>query len=107
MVGVHGSSMLLPSAHAGASLEIAWGPNLPNAVQDLLVREEDARLALFRHRTVMPGTAPERLAAVADAMLRFGHHAVHQLSPRWTDHEALSRDPLALQGRLAPRRERR
>ncbi len=105
VVGVHGSGMLLPSAHAGASLEIAWGPNLENAVQDLLVRDEDPRLALFRHRLVPPETTPERFAGIADSILRFGQHAVHLLSRRWTDHEALSRDPNALAGRLATARD--
>lgn len=95
VVGVHGSNMLLPSAHAGATLEIAWGPNLANAVQDLLVREDEPRIALFRYRILAPDVAPGQLAAVADSMLRSGA-AANRLAAAWNDHDRLSRAPFAL-----------
>ncbi len=95
VVGVHGSHMLLPSAHAGATIEIAWGPHLGNAVQDLLIREEEPRIALFRHRLLSPGVTPEELAEVADSMLRFGAHA-NRFAAIWNDHARLASAPFAL-----------
>ncbi|ACL64004.1 hypothetical protein A2cp1_0647 [Anaeromyxobacter dehalogenans 2CP-1] len=95
VLGVHGSNMLLPSAHAAATLEIAWGPNLDNAFQDLLLRRQDPRIAAFRSR-VLPGeTTPDTLAAHAASLLRCGPQA-NRFAPEWNDHDRLTRDPFAL-----------
>jgi hypothetical protein len=95
VLGVHGSNMLLPSAHAAACIEIAWGRNLGNAFQDLLVREEEARIALFRHRLLPPETTPTSLAATTASLLAFGPSA-NRFAAEWNDHERLARDPFAL-----------
>lgn len=94
-IGVHGSSMLLPSAHAGATLGIAWSPHLGNAFQDLLVREREPRLALFRHRLLPAAVTAEELADTADSMLRLGAHA-NRFAAGWNDHERLGDDPFTL-----------
>ena len=56
VVGVHGSSMILPSAHAGMTVSIMplkrWG----NFIEDILYSEEDVRLASFQKRVIPMNT---------------------------------------------------
>lgn len=70
VVGVHGSGMLLPSAHAGATVELMprlrWG----NMLQDLLLRPADCRATAFRTRVVPASLSPEELAEVVSSLLR-------------------------------------
>jgi hypothetical protein len=51
--GVHGSSMLLPSAHAGMTISIMPSKRWGNFAEDILFNESDIRLATFQRR-VMP-----------------------------------------------------
>ena len=49
VIGLHGSNMLLPSAHAGMTVDLIeerWG----NFAQDILYQETDPRVATFRYR---------------------------------------------------------
>jgi hypothetical protein len=48
--GVHGSSMLLPSAHAGMTISLMPSKRWGNYQEDILLVEEDPRLALFQKR---------------------------------------------------------
>lgn len=70
VIGVHGSNMLLPSAHAGAVVELMplerWG----NVLQDLLFRNADCREILFRHRIVQTSIHPHELATLVISLLR-------------------------------------
>ncbi len=56
LVRVHGSSMILPSAHAGMTVSIMplkrWG----NFIEDILYSEEDVRLAAFQKRVIPMNT---------------------------------------------------
>ena len=70
VVGVHGSNMLLPSAHAGGVIEIIGAERLGNYLQDILFRSGDAREMFFRYRFVSPDSAPENLAEIAATMFR-------------------------------------
>ncbi|MBC7929607.1 MAG: hypothetical protein H7Z38_03470, partial [Rubrivivax sp.] len=57
VVGVHGSNMLLPSAHAGALVEIIGPERAGNFTQDILFREaNDCRDVLFRYRFLPDST---------------------------------------------------
>ena len=57
IIGVHGSSMILPSAHAGMTISIMplkrWG----NFAEDILFVENDVRLASFQRRTIPMNTS--------------------------------------------------
>lgn len=67
VVGVHGSNMLLPTAHAAACIEILPYDRYGNIVQDISVRRHD-RLQLFLYRFVDEFASPSAIAAQAVAM---------------------------------------
>lgn len=52
-VGVHGSSMLLPSAHSGMTLSLMPSRRWGNYAEDILYSEQDVRLASF-HKRIVP-----------------------------------------------------
>jgi hypothetical protein len=69
VVGVHGSNMLLPSAHAGGVVELIGAERWGNYLQDILFRAGDAREMFFRYRFMPDSTAPAALAQVTDSVL--------------------------------------
>ncbi len=71
VVGVHGSNLLLPSAHAACVIELIGAERQGNFLQDILFRGADARETLFRYRFVPPSTAPDVLAQTVFDLLRF------------------------------------
>ena len=71
VVGVHGSNMLLPTAHAGAFIELIGEDRQGNFLQDILFRQTDVREMFFRNRFVSLSTTPENLAQTAVSMLHF------------------------------------
>jgi hypothetical protein len=71
VLGVHGSNMLLPSAHAGSVIELLDETRQGNFLQDILFRGSDARETLFRYRFVPPSTTPENLAQTVSNLLRY------------------------------------
>lgn len=81
VVGVHGSNMLLPSAHAGAVVELMPSASWPNLVQDLLLRpSDDARTALFDHRVLAGSASPDEVAACIASLIRDRPDAVAHFS---------------------------
>jgi hypothetical protein len=79
VVGVHGSNMLLPSALAGAVVDLLPRFKLRNITQDLIIRDErEPKLCLFRYR-VLPLATPLRIVAdtvvsiFKDAQLHFSN----------------------------------
>ena len=71
VVGVHGSNMLLPSAHAGAVVELIGPERWGNFTQDILFRDTaDCRETLFRYRFVDESTPPSELARLVGLLLR-------------------------------------
>jgi len=71
VVGVHGSNMLLPTAHAGGLVELIGSERWGNFTQDVLFREtEDCRETLFRYRFVPTSTPPLELAQLVSLLLR-------------------------------------
>ena len=69
VVGVHGSSMILPSAHAGMTVSVMplkrWG----NFIEDILYSEEDVRLAAFQKRVVPMNTTLLETVDICSNML--------------------------------------
>jgi hypothetical protein len=52
VIGVHGSGMLLPSAHAGMAVSLMPSKRCGNFAEDILFTEHDVRLASFQRRIV-------------------------------------------------------
>ncbi len=50
VIGVHGSNMLLPSAHAGITIDLMPPARWGNFAQDILYQEDDNRMSAFRYR---------------------------------------------------------
>jgi hypothetical protein len=69
VVGVHGSNMLLPTAHAAGCIEILPYDRYGNIVQDISVRRHD-RLQLFLYRFVDEFAPPVAIARQAVSMFR-------------------------------------
>lgn len=69
VVGVHGSNMLLPTAHAAGCIEILPYDRYGNIVQDISVRRHD-RMQLFLYRFVDEFATPACIARQAVAMFR-------------------------------------
>jgi hypothetical protein len=73
VIGVHGSNMLLPSAHAGLSLDLMPNDRWGNFAQDFLYQEADARIASFRYRYLPLMTNLPVLASIVIKMIS-GYH---------------------------------
>jgi hypothetical protein len=71
VVGIHGSSMILPSAHAGMAVSILPTKRWGNFSQDLLITEKDPEMALFQKRVVPVKVAISELAEMCHNMLTF------------------------------------
>ncbi|HVF57329.1 MAG TPA: hypothetical protein VM934_14335, partial [Pyrinomonadaceae bacterium] len=70
VVGVHGSNMLLPSAHAGGVVELMGPERWGNFTQDILFRDAgDCRETLFRYRFLDERTPPPALARLVNMMM--------------------------------------
>ena len=71
VVGVHGSNMLLPSAHAGGVIELLEENRQGNFLQDILFRGSDAREMFFRYRFAPHSTSPENLVNLVEIILKY------------------------------------
>lgn len=70
VVGVHGSNMLLPSAHAGGVVELIGPGRWGNFTQDILFRDNgDCREAFFRYRFVDEATPPTAVAQLVNLIV--------------------------------------
>lgn len=69
VIGVHGSNMLLPTAHAAGCVEVLMEERNRNIVQDISVRYNDRR-QLFFYRFVDQFVAPRSVAAKAVAIYK-------------------------------------
>ncbi|MBD1890743.1 hypothetical protein [Coleofasciculus sp. FACHB-SPT9] len=69
VIGVHGSNMLLPSGHAGMTLDLMPEERWGNVAQDILYQETEPRLAAFRYRYVSLQTPLDEIGAIASSML--------------------------------------
>jgi hypothetical protein len=69
-IGVHGSNMLLPSAHAGSVVDLMPADRWGNALQDLLVPPGDVRETIFRTRLLPLEARPASVAGIVASLLR-------------------------------------
>lgn len=69
IIGVHGSNMLIPSAHSGAVVELVPEDRLGNIIQDLLMSDLDCRESLYRFRLVPITTNPNELSIIVSSLI--------------------------------------
>jgi hypothetical protein len=69
VIGLHGSSMLLPSAHGGMTIDLMPDDRLGNICQDILYQKADPRLATFCYRFPHAGIKINQLARIATSMI--------------------------------------
>jgi hypothetical protein len=96
VLGIHGSNMLLPSAHAGATIVLMPSERWGNFAQDTLISEPDARMATFRYRYLPCDLQVFTLAGIIDSLLRDCFSVELNFSPSWNDHPQIQRDPRSL-----------
>ncbi|MGB3905827.1 MAG: hypothetical protein WBB22_12990, partial [Anaerolineae bacterium] len=93
VIGVHGSNMLLPSAHAGAVVELVPTDRRRNFLQDILITPDDTREALYRYRFLPLRTSPAEVSKVVASLLDHLPNAQLTFNRPWCDHEVLAKDP--------------
>ena len=93
VIGVHGSSMLLPSAHSGAVIELVPDDRWGNLMQDILLKAKDGRELMSRCRFLPLITSPRIVCQVAISLLRDLPATLLNFTRPWTDHKALQDDP--------------
>jgi len=93
VIGLHGSNMLLPSAHAGSVIELVpfnrWG----NLIQDILINKLDARENMFLIRFLPAEVLPAFVAEVTVSLLHQLPSSLINFKRPWCDHRALEKDP--------------
>ena len=80
VIGVHGSNMLLPSAHAGMTLDLMPSDRLGNICQDIIYQEVDPRLATFRYRFPPAEAKVRQLVKIATSMIsKYNEFIIHMV----------------------------
>jgi hypothetical protein len=100
VIGVHGSNMLLPSAHAGAVVELVPVERWGNLIQDILVAGQDTRETMYRYKSLPLNTSLTVVAKVTKSLLRYFPSAMLNFNRRWCDHGVIQGDS----GLIAKRR---
>lgn len=70
VIGVHGSNMLLPSAHAGMTLELLPDDRWGNLAQDIIYQDIDVRLAVHQYLYLPLSTDINLLVTIASNQLK-------------------------------------
>ena len=91
VIGVHGSNMLLPSAHAGAVVELLPRERWGNFMQDLIPLRNDARAAIYCYRNLSFSAPIEEVAECVHALVRDHDYQLDEFMPHpSTDAKPLS-----------------
>jgi hypothetical protein len=80
IVGVHGSSMLLPSGLGGLTIDLMPDARWGNFGQDILYQEGDPRVASFRYRFLPIGIEVAALARIALSQVQGYRKFARQMS---------------------------
>ncbi|MEQ9454306.1 MAG: hypothetical protein RLN76_06910 [Phycisphaeraceae bacterium] len=70
VIGVHGSNMLLPSAHAGSVIDLMPRTRWQNLGQDLLLRDDDPRREIYRCRAIPASASVSEVVRITQELLR-------------------------------------
>ncbi len=96
VIGVHGSNMLLPSAHAGAVIDLVPEVKRENFAQDIIVSEPDSRMAICRYNFLPLNVSPINVANTAVSILKYLPKALIGFSPTWCDHKSIQENPFTV-----------
>ncbi|NUN70026.1 MAG: hypothetical protein HUU02_09985 [Bacteroidetes bacterium] len=80
VIGVHGSNMLLPSAHAGMTIDLMPKERWGNFAQDIVFQEHDPRIGSFRYRFFPISTGVSILAHLIATQVREFDYFKQQMS---------------------------
>jgi len=84
VIGIHGSNMLLPSAHAGLTIDIMPMDRWGNFAQDILFQEEDSRIASYKYRFIPIQLKIESLSKIIKFQsLKFEHYTKQMKEERY------------------------
>lgn len=70
VIGVHGSNLLLPSGHAGMTIELVQDYKWGQRCSAILYQESDPRLAAFRYQYLPINIDVKKLATIAVDMIK-------------------------------------
>lgn len=70
VIGIHGSSLILPSAHAGMTISIMPVKRWGNFAEDLIFSEDDLRLAFFQKRIIPIKISLFEILDICESMLK-------------------------------------
>jgi hypothetical protein len=87
VVGVHGSNMLLPSAHAATVVDIMPQDRWGNLAQDVLFRDQDERLSALTHRFLPASTSSSGVASVLHSLLEDFSELRRSLDTQMNEHD--------------------
>jgi hypothetical protein len=94
VVGVHGSNMLLPSAHAGAIVNLIPPNRWGNLIQDILPIGKDLRSGMFRYRCIPLDTPVLTLSKIIASLLKDTPIALQHFTRPCCDHETFIAETL-------------
>jgi len=100
VIGVHGSNMLLPTAHAACVINLMPVDRWMNHLQDTLITEEDARLSQIRYKYLPIDTSSNTVSDVAIATMNYLHQAQLIYRLENTNHLTLREHPYELQHQM-------
>ncbi|QAY18884.1 hypothetical protein [Halorubrum ezzemoulense] len=90
VIGIHGSNMLLPSAHAGSVVELVPPKRWGNMTQDLLFGHGTGnRESIYSYRHVPRSTAPKEVAIIVRSLLEKRPQNTLHMAQKWTCHESI------------------
>ena len=93
VVGVHGSNMLLPSAHVGGVVELVPDSRWGNLIQDILPIPDDVRESIYRYRFLPLNTPPETVAQTVVSLVEEFPTEMLNFKRPWNDHQMVKNDP--------------
>ena len=79
VLGVHGSNMLLPSAHAGMTVDLMPDDRWGNFAQEILYQENDVRMGSYRYRYVPINQKPNHLHKIVVHMILDREHFIENM----------------------------
>ena len=79
-MGVHGSNLLLPSAHSGTTIDLMPNHKWANIFQDILPIENNMRIGALRYRCIPIETSISTVSNIISHILSNIQHPIENFS---------------------------